>query len=131
MKSFALEMVEIPDAPIVASVSGEGQVRFEVVQKVEADFYTDLRNKLYKLMTDVGTEPDLAAANALMFDISVLLVRECVLPKMDHMQAVVLVSLVGGYRGELIQQLAVRFGVSDLISQADDDDGGLQDELPT
>ena len=131
MKSFNLEMVEIVDAPIVASLSGQGKVQFETVKETEAEFYNGLRKKLYQLMTDVGTEPDLASANALMFDISVLLVSECLLPKMEYSQAVRLVSMAGGYRGELIQQIAIRFGVLDLIAQGDDEDGGLQDELPT
>ena len=131
MKSFNLEMVEIVDAPIVASLSGQGKVQFETVKETEAEFYNGLRKQLYQLMTDVGTEPDTASANALMFDISVLLVSECLLPKMEYSQAVRLVSMAGGYRGELIRQIAIRFGVLDLIAQGDDEDGGLQDELPT
>ena len=130
MKSFALDMLTVSDAPIVASVAGQGKVKFEV-KELDADQIIALREHFIGLMAELGQEPEPAAANRLIFQMGVDLICQTVKPEINRKQAVRLLPIVGGVNGELVRELAIRCGVSDLLIHGPEDDGGSQSDIPT
>ena len=134
MKSFDVKLLDTTDAPIVASVAGHGKLEFEVVE-ADTGLVIGLRKRFVSLYAEINDAPDdeaNAAAYAVMFKMACELVKNTVVPKMTDEQALRLVPLAGGHNGDLVRQLAVRFGVFDMLARGDgEDDKGLEDELPT
>ena len=129
MKTFTIDMVE-SDTELVVNVSGQGKVKFETVE-VSTELISELRCKFIELASEIGEDNDPVKAHNAMFKMAIYLVEHTVLPKLTSEQALQLVPLSGGVNGGLVKELVIRFGLADLMSHTQEDDGGLQDEIPT
>ena len=133
MKSFDLKMLESGDfdGKVSAKVRGHSDaVEFDTVD-VEYATTLELRKRCAKQLEDAKDDDgvlDNVAAVGLIFELAVHLVRQVVVPRLNDEQATRLIALTGGVRGNLVPQLAVRYGISDIILSTDD--GGDEDELP-
>ena len=133
MKSFDLKMLESGefDDKVTAKVRGHGSkpVEFDTVE-VTYTTTIDLRKHCAKVLDDARDDGELenAAVVGLIFELAVHLIRKTVMPLMSNNDATRLISMTGGVRGDLVPQLAVRYGISDIILSTDD--GGDEDELP-
>ena len=134
MKSFNLEMLDSSgvDNKIAAKVHGQGTVEFDTVP-VEYERILKLRKYCAKQFEEANTgAEDFTNDKAveLAFALAIHLLQEVVRPNLDSDQATKLIVLTGGIKGSLAPQLAIRYGISDIILN-NEDDGGDQDEIPT
>ena len=134
MKSFELKMLDSGglDGKVAAQVRGQGDdpVEFDTVD-IEYETTLELRKHCARetgaALSDDGSMDNVVAVG-LLFEVAVHLVKETIVPRLNNEQATRLINLTGGIRGELVPQLAIKYGISDLMLNRDD--GGDEDELP-
>ena len=129
MKSFDLKMLDVPKGHIETSLAGIGPVSFEV-KELDSDDIIEFRRHFIGVVSELGENPDPADANIALFQVAVEIVKNALIPELTTDQAIKLIPMAGGANGDFVRQIAIRCGVSDLLFQSDDDDEGLQDELP-
>ena len=129
MKSFDLKMLDVPKGNIETNLAGIGPVSFEV-KELDSDDIIEFRRHFIEVVSELGENPDPADANIALFKVAVEIVKDTLIPELTTDQAIKLIPMTGGANGDFVRQIAIRCGVSDLLFQSDDDDEGLQDELP-
>ena len=128
MKSFDVKMLNTGGNKVAVNVKGQGAVEFETVA---AEYQTILgirkecAKKFGELVGDFANEE----AVAMQFELAVALVQKTVLPTLTADEASVLVALTGGSNKGLVEELALKFGVADILLSGSED-GGDQEELP-
>ena len=131
MKHFVIEMLDGGGDVIAVQVHGQGTVGFATVpityERTEA-----LRKHCAKRLGELGDDMENDVAIGLVYELTVHVVRETLKPKLTLDQASQIIGITGGVRGDLVTELLIRFGVSDiLLNRPDDGPEGMQEELPT
>ena len=118
---------------VVAEIHGKGSVEFSMKPRT-MDSMMSLRREVAEKLTEVKADESNAKAIAGVFAVALIVLQRTIeLPdgaELSDDQAAMLLSASGGYTGDLVQVLARRNGVSDIIGVAGSD---LKDDdhLPT
>ena len=129
MKSFDVKMLDTGGNKVAANVKGQGVVEFETVV-AEYQTILGIRKDCAKKFGELGGD-DFSNEDAvsMQFQLAVSLVQTTVLPTLTADEASVLVALTGGSNKGLVEELALKFGVADILLSGSED-GGDQEELP-
>ena len=129
MKTFNKKMLKGVGADIVSvPYLNEGVVDFKLNPRKMATII-GLRREVTKQAQSLGENPDSAEANVMLYTLSVKLVQTALAEKLTDDEAMLLITNCGGLRGRLVTDLAIRFGVSDLLAPASTE-GDDQEEIP-
>ena len=128
MKTFDVKMLGSDADFVSAHYLGQGTVSF-AIKKRTMKAVVDLRRTITEKASTLGENPDNVAANVMLYELAVMLVRTTLTVKMNDDQATLLITNCGGIRGELVFQLAKKFGVADILTPGRMEEGEA-DEIP-
>lgn len=117
-------------ASVTAELAGHGEMEFDLVER-SVEGQTTLRKAMVKKISGhaQGGVMSNEDADSAYMACGVMVLQNCLVEKMDEMEAFAVVGMSGGYRGELVRKIGALFGVGDLFPAEVAREA--QDELPT
>ena len=129
MKTFNIKMVDSGVDHVTVPFNGEGEVTFALKARTMEQIVNLRRDIAEQAGIGDGPMPSNSDALAIMFELAVKLVRSTLNIELTDDQAMLVVTNTGGIQGALVRELAIRFGVADILVPGDAG-GGDDEELP-